>query len=743
MKKFLTTSKILVVTFGVFGAVFLLMPSTVGASIADCSNVYTPLSTYVTSQVAINKPDYVAVSDQTGVPWEMLAAIHYRETSFSRSNPSNGQGIFQFVNGDGGPYPPGPVTAEEFQRQLRYMANRIQSDYVYRGSLNYSKRPLTKNETEYFRIQDTLYSYNGRSGQYAQQAAQYGFSPVYQPFEGSPYVMNRFDCPRASMGLITQDYGSIDGLDTRYGAFTLYARLKGDEFWKSLITSGSFLVRTPSNPTYWLLTNGYRYAIPNGDILYAYGIQSQVVGVMSDGLLATVPDGGMLNTLFMVPGDPTVYLADGGKRVGIASGEYCTRWGLACGDPAVRKEVGQEIFNNMASGGILQPVMKHQNTFYLMENGVKQQFLSEKAMIERGYPIGASTVVINWTNAIRDLGFSLPEENSFVKFGSSSAIYAYANNSFYAIPDFDTFKGWMNTSTPSHFDTSSRYNVTLPTTIGSLPKLVRTADNRAWLLDGGVRINLDQVTTDWPTVLSAGALETLANRVPVGPSVTTQTTFRQPNGGIYRVSQSTKKPFSSVRDYFWLGYGSSPAIQISSNELPLPTGNTLLAPGSAYKIQGYDTIFMVGAGAKSYALTSMQQLSNFSVNSFIPTLAPADAAQFTYSGVTKSLVKDDEGKLYIVLSFGKIALSDTVVSQWGIDPSSAIHIGTVSANSIPSISRDLRFFAAQNGTIFIGEAGAKRPIGSYDMYKSLGGNTSNTTVVPNDLLDTLPTGSLY
>ncbi|NCC99948.1 MAG: hypothetical protein EOL95_09665 [Bacteroidia bacterium] len=45
--------------------------------------------------------------------------------------------------------------------------------------------------------------------------------------------MNMFDCARANMGLITKDYGSIDGVDTRYGAYTLYVRLKSDNYWQS------------------------------------------------------------------------------------------------------------------------------------------------------------------------------------------------------------------------------------------------------------------------------------------------------------------------------------------------------------------------------------------------------------------------------------------------------------------------------------------------------------------------------
>jgi uncharacterized protein YjdB len=164
----------------------------------------------------------------------MLAAIHYRETNFSHTNPSNGQGIFQFVNGEGGPYPAGAVSDKEFIRQLTFMAKKIQSDYVYRGSLNYTHRALKANEPDSFRVQDTLFSYNGRATVYAKQAATYGFSSTLSPYEGSPYVMNMFDCPRLSMGIITTDYGSLNGKDGRLGAFTLYARLKGDSYWKSL-----------------------------------------------------------------------------------------------------------------------------------------------------------------------------------------------------------------------------------------------------------------------------------------------------------------------------------------------------------------------------------------------------------------------------------------------------------------------------------------------------------------------------
>ena len=56
-------------------------------------------------------------------------------------------------------------------------------------------------------------------------AATIGFGHEHQP--GSTVVMNKFDAVRQSMGIITHDNGGVDGRDSRYGAFTIYAALAG------------------------------------------------------------------------------------------------------------------------------------------------------------------------------------------------------------------------------------------------------------------------------------------------------------------------------------------------------------------------------------------------------------------------------------------------------------------------------------------------------------------------------------
>lgn len=180
-----------------------------------------------------NLPFYLQAAQEFNVPWQMIAVIHNRETSLGKTNPGNGQGIYQFVNGAGGPYPAGPVTDEEFLRQTKFMASRLQDDFVKR---NYegNKGPLQSTNTPDAVVKDTFFSYNGRAGVYEQQAAQFGFNPNTQGYEGSPYVMNKVDEDRdpdinkTTWGQIKTDGGSLQyPANADFGAWVQFASLAG------------------------------------------------------------------------------------------------------------------------------------------------------------------------------------------------------------------------------------------------------------------------------------------------------------------------------------------------------------------------------------------------------------------------------------------------------------------------------------------------------------------------------------
>lgn len=180
--------------------------------------------------IKANQAVYEQAASQVGIPWQMIAVIHVREHGLQISNPGNGQGIYQFLDKGGGPYPPGPVSQEEFLRQsilaATFIKGKAGSNYAPNRDLDLQSRPEA--------IKDTFFSYNGRAKVYEEQARAVGFNDPNQGYEGSPYVMNKADAKRdpvtnpTGWGQIKKDRGPIEyPANGDYGAYVQYAALTG------------------------------------------------------------------------------------------------------------------------------------------------------------------------------------------------------------------------------------------------------------------------------------------------------------------------------------------------------------------------------------------------------------------------------------------------------------------------------------------------------------------------------------
>ena len=212
-----------------------------------CSPSQSAGAGQLTSNAAINsaikgadkfKVLYQRVGTEKNVPWQMLAAIHYRETTYGTRNPSNGQGIFQFYSlvQQGERFPPGPVTDQEFERQLGLLANLLKSQYSGTPIVDLRSKSLSATDNDPRKVKDVFFSYNGRASVYADQAKRLGFNPATDPFEGSPYVMNLADEQHTPKTNPTGWGGYYaDGKfgyypqynSSQVGAFVLYAGLGG------------------------------------------------------------------------------------------------------------------------------------------------------------------------------------------------------------------------------------------------------------------------------------------------------------------------------------------------------------------------------------------------------------------------------------------------------------------------------------------------------------------------------------
>lgn len=187
------------------------------------------LSSATLQKIANNQPFYEKAANKYGIPWQLIAALHFRESSLSRYNPGNGQGAYQLYSYTAGGTnsnafkPSSSLSDEEFQRQTDIVAGLIKNNYS--SGLNLNTDDGVK--TFFFR-------YNGVASSYISQARDLGYSETEaRRGEGSPYVMNLADVNRDSRQnknwrQITTDGGKMDQpANLRPGAFIIYAMLGG------------------------------------------------------------------------------------------------------------------------------------------------------------------------------------------------------------------------------------------------------------------------------------------------------------------------------------------------------------------------------------------------------------------------------------------------------------------------------------------------------------------------------------
>lgn len=213
------------------------------------------------SAITANQPLYEEAAKEVGMPWQMIAVIHLRESGLRKSNPDNGQGIYQDYERLNGPYPAGDVDDAEFIRQTKWAAAFLK---------NKASQPDLVASKDEGQIKDAFFGYNGKADVYIQQATSLGFSEGY---EGSPYVMNVADAKRdpavagsdGSWGQIKQDGGPIEyPANNDHGAYVMYAALSGSSSAAACPdedgSAGNFVYYSQLDPQWFesrLGTNGY------------------------------------------------------------------------------------------------------------------------------------------------------------------------------------------------------------------------------------------------------------------------------------------------------------------------------------------------------------------------------------------------------------------------------------------------------------------------------------------------------
>lgn len=169
------------------------------------------------------KSTYQAVGESEGVPWEVLAAIHYREAGNDPNrSPLAGEPF-------GTPNPDHPeITVDNIEEGIKYQAEFVKS--LVKGVYGVNVKPQGMSFED---LQKTFLAYN-RGSRYN----GYQGMPVLSP-DVSPYVMNGYDAQHMRMRW-NPPQDTVSGVDANLGAMTIFAALTGLAGTNCSNTGGGF-----------------------------------------------------------------------------------------------------------------------------------------------------------------------------------------------------------------------------------------------------------------------------------------------------------------------------------------------------------------------------------------------------------------------------------------------------------------------------------------------------------------------
>lgn len=181
--------------------------------------------------LSANLQTYQDAASQEDIPWQILAAVHYRESNFSTKAPLDhtSDGQYQITDGGSrtaGAYPDQPgqqLTPEQFKQQTVDAAK-----FLKKKNSELNGTPTVET------VKKTLWLYNGTGDPlYKNQAKALGFNPDSEAYEGSPYVMNFANAERdptvapAGSWLQWLSRTAKGKANSQYGAFLVYSSLSG------------------------------------------------------------------------------------------------------------------------------------------------------------------------------------------------------------------------------------------------------------------------------------------------------------------------------------------------------------------------------------------------------------------------------------------------------------------------------------------------------------------------------------
>ena len=559
--------------------------------------------------------------------------------------------------------------------------------------------------------------------------ASCGSSPVFIANQATAGLYN-YTPYQPNAAALANMYGTGNGCSS-YGNRNFW-RLFTDWFGSPQATSR--LMRSEASATVYLVTDTAKHPIGSMELMSAYSPLG-AVSFVSQQYLDRIATGIPLGRTIVDPSG-TVYFVDAGIKLPFASCAMVSDYGSSCSNLV---PVTAEIAAALHPGPLMTRYYHTTSgkSFYV-SGGNKAEVADDASMTQAGLSLSSVTLL---ESGIRNLPYTAPIiRPNIVLHDRETNLYTVTSTlGSHAIPAAMRADTKFSSLPVRGMDNASIARTATAEPIGAF---VRDENSSIYLLtsDGKTWVRNFGLSTPSVSVVPASLLSIFPDQGSLGTPLFLKSTTTPT---VYSVREGLLRSLRSWADLVALN-GNNPAPQIyvvSPGTLAtLPVGESQLGPASLVVGPSNGTVYLIDGLSTKIPLGSFSAVGEMGIAGLSSVPTSALNTYTTASNFGTSAVACGATNMVGIGGF-MYPLSPEQQAQYGwttfrtLDPLTCASL-TLATTGLGNFVRD------SGGTIYLVEAGQKRPIGSWGTYVALGGTSENTVSISAYIAAQIPTGPL-
>ncbi|NUU04773.1 hypothetical protein [Leifsonia sp. C5G2] len=492
--------------------------------------------------------------------------------------------------------------------------------------------------------------------------------------------------------------------------------------WFGSTTAASSLARTLDNPTVYVLSGSVKYPIGSYDLLTALSPLG-AVGYVSQNYLdgySTGPAAGRI----LRGNNGTIYFFDSALKLPFSSCTLVADYGGSCTSTGYMQLTDSQLAQ-FWTGPLMTSVLgTTSGARYLVTAGTKREILDDASQQAAGIPLARNVLSDSAVSAfplgapvVNDQSFAQQRGSSTISFVSGGKTYPVAPTALGQSGVGARVTGTLSADSLARIPASGASFTGLVTVPGSGSVSVLGSGGR-FVWAGGAGIGGVAATP-----VTQGLLNSFATKGTINVG-----SFVKGDGGtVYIVGPTDLKPISSWDSLLALiPRGTDPTILTMSTAAltALPAGRIALTSGTLVRSPENATVYLVNGLTNKIAFSSFDITSSIGVEGYsVVSQAVLDgyplAGTLLGYGVTC-------GSADYVGASGTLRAVDATTKP--LYPVAFTPLDAYTCARLTVGAPATKFIRTPDGSIYLLEAGTKRPIGSMARFAELGGSIGWTSI---------------